>query len=110
MCKFIVFLPTEMKHTINYREKHVKHNSKMNCKPLLQNDIRELKFNTTGQCLAPLVPTENLHAFYDGVEGCGVQCENPMLTEDEHRQIHLLVAWAGGVCLFFNIITVVRIL
>ncbi|KAJ9592921.1 hypothetical protein L9F63_015426, partial [Diploptera punctata] len=76
--------------------------------PMCKNDVRELKFNTTGgQCLSPLVPTENTYAFYDGVEGCGVQCENPMLTQDEHRQIHQLVAWGGTVCLLLNLFTVV---
>jgi hypothetical protein len=53
------------------------------------------------------VPTDNTQAFYDGVEGCGIQCQNPLLTEDEHRQIHQLVAWAGTICLLFNLFTVV---
>lgn len=74
---------------------------------IFQNDIRELKFNTTGQCQSPLLPTDNTQAFYEGVEGCGVQCQNPLLTSDEHRQIHQLVAWAGTICLLFNLFTVV---
>jgi hypothetical protein len=53
------------------------------------------------------VPTDNTQAFYEGVEGCGVRCQNPLLTEDEHRQIHQLVAWAGTICLLFNLFTVV---
>jgi len=77
------------------------------CNLALQNDVRELKFNTTGQCLSPLVPTDNTQAFYEGVEGCGVRCQNPLLSEDEHSQIHQLVAWAGTICLLFNLFTVV---
>ncbi|PSN54909.1 hypothetical protein C0J52_01651 [Blattella germanica] len=72
-----------------------------------KNDVLELRFNTTGQCLSPLVPTDNTQAFYEGVEGCGVQCQNPLLTEDEHNQIHQLVAWGGTICLLFNLFTVV---
>ncbi|XP_069696692.1 protein smoothened isoform X2 [Periplaneta americana] len=75
--------------------------------PMCKNDARELKYNTTSQCQSPLVPTDNTLAFYDGIEGCGIQCQNPLLTEDEHRQIHQLIAWAGTICLLFNIFTVV---
>ncbi|XP_066992573.2 protein smoothened isoform X2 [Anabrus simplex] len=72
-----------------------------------KNDVRELKFNTSGQCQLPLVPTDNSQAFYEGVEGCGVQCESPYFTADEHRQIHQLVAWGGSCCLIFNLFTAV---
>lgn len=57
--------------------------------------------------MAPLVPTDNPSAFYEGTEGCGMQCANPMFTPDEHRQIHELIAWAGGVCAAVNFFTVV---
>ncbi|CAG2055207.1 unnamed protein product [Timema podura] len=74
------------------------------------NDVREVKFNTSGQCEAPLVTTDSSTAFYDGAEGCGVQCKDPLFTDDDTRQIHLLVAWAGTVCACFNLFTVVTFL
>lgn len=54
------------------------------------------------------MPTDNAQAFYEAVEGCGIRCQNPLLTEDEHRQIHQLIAWAGTICLLFNLFTVVN--
>nr|CAD7573837.1 unnamed protein product [Timema californicum] len=75
--------------------------------PMCKNDVREVKFNTSGQCEAPLVITDSSTAFYDGAEGCGVQCQDPLFTDDDTRQIHLLVAWAGTVCACFNLFTVV---
>nr|CAD7456561.1 unnamed protein product [Timema tahoe] len=75
--------------------------------PMCKNDVREVKFNTSGQCEAPLVSTDSSTAFYDGAEGCGVQCQDPLFTDDDTRQIHLLVAWAGTVCACFNLFTVV---
>lgn len=66
-----------------------------------------MRFNTTAQCLAPLVPTDNPSAFYEGTEGCGLQCANPLFNPDEHRQIHDLIAWAGGICMAVNLFTVV---
>lgn len=66
-----------------------------------------MRFNTTAQCLPPLVPTDNPSAFYEGTEGCGLQCANPMFNPDEHRQIHDLIAWAGGICMAVNLFTVV---
>lgn len=73
-----------------------------NCK----DDARDVRFNTTAECLSPLVPTDNPSAFYEGTEGCGMQCANPMFTPDEHRQIHELIAWAGGICAAVNLFTI----
>lgn len=75
-----------------------------------KNDAREVRFNTTAECLTPLVPTDNPSAFYEGTEGCGLQCANPMFTPDEHRQIHELIAWAGGLCAAVNFFTIASFL
>ncbi|XP_024944001.1 protein smoothened isoform X2 [Cephus cinctus] len=75
-----------------------------------KNDVRELKFNTTGKCLKPLVPTDNALSIFDGVEGCGTQCSDPLFTPDEQKQIHSFIAWAASICLLFNLFTVVTFL
>ncbi|KZC04568.1 PREDICTED: protein smoothened [Dufourea novaeangliae] len=77
---------------------------------LCKNDIRELKFNISGKCLKPLVPTDNALAIFEGVESCGTQCNDPLFTPDEHKQIHSFVAWAAGICGSFNLFTVVTFL
>ncbi|XP_071558096.1 protein smoothened isoform X1 [Temnothorax nylanderi] len=77
---------------------------------LCQNDIRELKFNISGKCLKPLVPTDNALSIFDGVEGCGTPCYDPLYTSDEHDQIHLFIRWAAGICCFFNLVTIVTFL
>ncbi|XP_034246116.1 smoothened homolog isoform X2 [Thrips palmi] len=79
----------------------------LNCSKI---EAREVRFNTTSECMAPLVPTDNPSAFFEGTEGCGMQCANPMFTPDEHRQIHDLIAWAGGVCAAVNFFTVASFL
>lgn len=70
-------------------------------------DIRELKFNTSGKCLDPLVPTDNPLSIFEGIEGCGTQCSDPLFTSDEQRQIHSFVGKAVGICFLFNLFTVV---
>ncbi|XP_014468938.1 PREDICTED: protein smoothened-like isoform X2 [Dinoponera quadriceps] len=75
-----------------------------------KNDIRELKFNISGKCLKPLVPTDNSLSIFDGVEGCGTQCYDPMYTPDEHKQIHSFIAWAAGICCAFNLFTIITFL
>ncbi|XP_011168760.2 protein smoothened isoform X2 [Solenopsis invicta] len=77
---------------------------------LCQNDMRESKFNTTGKCLKPLVPTDNALSIFDGVEGCGTQCYNPLYTPDEHNQIHTLIGWAASICLACNLFTIITFL
>lgn len=76
---------------------------------LCKNDIRELKFNITGKCLKPLVPTDNALSIFDGVEGCGTECYDPLYTSDEHNQIHSFIVWAAGICCSFNLFTVVSV-
>ncbi|XP_071512212.1 protein smoothened isoform X2 [Panulirus ornatus] len=75
-----------------------------------KNSVRELKFNTTGQCTSPLVATEEESSWYEGVKGCGIQCDNPMFTTDEHEDLHHFVATLGGVCLACAALTVLTYL
>ncbi|XP_011339232.2 protein smoothened isoform X3 [Ooceraea biroi] len=77
---------------------------------LCKNDVRELKFNTSGKCLKPLVPTDNALSIFDGVEGCGTQCYDPLYTSDEHSQIHSFIAWAAGICCAFNLFAILTFL
>ena len=71
------------------------------------NDIREVKFNTTGKCLHPLIPTDNTLAVIDGVEGCGVPCKDPLYSHEELNQVHSIIFWAASICFTFNLFTVV---
>ncbi|XP_017856969.1 PREDICTED: protein smoothened isoform X1 [Drosophila arizonae] len=74
------------------------------------NDAREMKFNVTGKCLTPLVPADNSASYYPGIEGCGVQCKDPLYTDDEHRQIHKLIGYGGTLCLLSNLFVVATFL
>uniref|UniRef100_A0AAY4CTA3 Protein smoothened n=1 Tax=Denticeps clupeoides TaxID=299321 RepID=A0AAY4CTA3_9TELE len=68
----------------------------------------KIKFNTSGQCEAPLVKTDNQASWYKDVEGCGIQCNNPLFTEDEHSDMHGYIATFGSVtllCTFFTLAT-----
>ncbi|XP_058062047.1 protein smoothened [Anopheles bellator] len=70
------------------------------------NDVREeMKFNATGQCLKPLVAADLPANYYKDIDGCGLQCKDPLYSDHEHRQIHKLIAWGAGMCLTFNIFT-----
>lgn len=64
-------------------------------------------FNSTGKCLSPLIPTDNPLAVFEGVEGCGMPCNDPMYLQDEKNQTHSTVYWAYMICLFLNFFTVV---
>ncbi|XP_054742762.1 protein smoothened [Anastrepha obliqua] len=74
--------------------------------PKCTNDVQEMKFNATGSCLAPLVPVDSSSSNYPGIEGCGVQCKDPLYTDDEHRQIHKLISWLGMICFLANLFVV----
>lgn len=74
------------------------------------NDVREVKFNTTGECRRPLVATGEPSSYYADVEGCGVQCGDPLYTDDEHRQVHNLVLAGAAICAVCNLATVLTFL
>ncbi|XP_042692752.1 smoothened homolog [Centrocercus urophasianus] len=74
------------------------------------NEVQNIKFNSSGQCEAPLVRTDNPKSWYEDVEGCGIQCQNPLFTETEHREMHVYIAAFSSVtifCTFFTLATFV---
>ncbi|XP_075153385.1 smoothened, frizzled class receptor [Haematobia irritans] len=104
MCR-ITLEPCRILYNTSYFPEYLKCNethfpSKCN------NDVREMKFNLTGECLDPLVPTETSISYHTGVEGCGVRCKDPLYTDGEHRQIHKLVGWGATLCFVCNLFVV----
>lgn len=53
--------------------------------------------------------TELKDEFYEGVDGCGMQCGNPLFTEKEHTSLHIFIGVLGSVCLLSTLATVVSI-
>ncbi|KAG7455832.1 hypothetical protein MATL_G00245320 [Megalops atlanticus] len=75
-----------------------------------QNEVQKIKFNTSGHCEAPLVKTDNENSWYEDVEGCGIQCNNPLFTEDEHSDMHAYIALFGSITLFCTFFTLATFL
>ncbi|XP_054480443.1 smoothened homolog [Anoplopoma fimbria] len=72
------------------------------------NEVQKLKFNMSGQCEAPLVKTDIQSSWYKDVEGCGIQCDNPLFTQEEHNDMHAYIAYFGTItllCTFFTLAT-----
>lgn len=70
--------------------------------------MQNIKFNSSGQCEAPLVRTDNPKSWYEDVEGCGIQCQNPLFTEAEHQDMHSYIAVFGaitGLCTLFTLVS-----
>ncbi|KAK6628415.1 hypothetical protein RUM43_002227 [Polyplax serrata] len=78
--------------------------------PTCKNDVKDLRSNLSGECIPPLIATDNAESYYDVVNGCGVQCEDPLITKSEYDQIHKMIAWGATVSLFCNLFTVVSFL
>ena len=75
----------------------------------LQPSVDQLEFNKTASCVAPLIATNNPSSWYDDVVGCGVQCRNPLFTDEEHDQVHTFIAVWGSVCLLCTLFAVVSV-
>ncbi|XP_070177732.1 protein smoothened-like [Littorina saxatilis] len=65
----------------------------------------QLTYNTTGRCDVPLVRTETEDSWWEGLEGCGVQCDDPLFTDEDHKHAHAFVTIMGGLCLASTLFT-----
>nr|ALS19764.1 smoothened [Terebratalia transversa] len=71
-----------------------------------KNVFDQAKFNVSSSvCESPLVSTTNEASWYEDVDGCGIQCHNPIFSEDEHNQVHIFVAIVGAICLTCTLFT-----
>jgi hypothetical protein len=75
-----------------------------------QNEGRDLKFNSTGQCKPPLVSTEVVASFYPGVEGCGLQCSDPLYSKEEHESMQNTIFVLAITCALFIVLSVVSVI
>ncbi|XP_077972657.1 protein smoothened-like isoform X2 [Styela clava] len=67
----------------------------------------ETKFNES-ECEKPLMETSNPSSWYEGVEGCGLQCMNPLFDQAEHDDMHVFIAvWASitAICTLFAMLS-----
>ncbi|KAH9492607.1 hypothetical protein Btru_024044 [Bulinus truncatus] len=71
-----------------------------------QETYDKLTFNTTGKCETPLIRTDNPGSWYNDVDGCGLPCDNPLFTPEEHKEVHIFVAVFGSICLACTLFTV----
>uniref|UniRef100_A0A182UA20 Protein smoothened n=1 Tax=Anopheles melas TaxID=34690 RepID=A0A182UA20_9DIPT len=104
MCK-LTLEPCRLLHNSSFFPEFLKCNETL-YPSKCNNDVREeMKFNASGQCQKPLVAADLPANYYKEIDGCGVQCKDPLYTDHEHRQIHKLVAWGASICLAFNLFT-----
>ena len=68
--------------------------------------ITTLQLNESA-CKRPLVETEHQSSWYEGIEGCGIQCENPIFTTEEHTRIHRFVGAFGSLSFICSLFTMV---
>jgi len=66
-----------------------------------------VKYNTSSRCMPPLVATSMVSSWYPNIDGCGLQCRNPMLTDAEHNNAHTFVAIVGSTSLVCTLFAVV---
>ncbi|CAB3996833.1 smoothened homolog [Paramuricea clavata] len=76
--------------------------------PLENCDNLTISKNNQTTCPAPLVYTEDEESWYEGIHGCGIQCENPIFTAEEHDRIHQFIGAFGTfsiLCTAFTVLT-----
>lgn len=44
------------------------------------------------------------------IEGCGLQCKDPMYTDEEHESVHTLILWGAVVNIISNLFVIATFL
>ncbi|GFU05108.1 smoothened homolog, partial [Nephila pilipes] len=76
------------------------------CQAGCRNPLLEIKFNTSYKCIPPLKETVHAENWFDDVESCGIQCQDPFYTEKEHDDVHTLIAFQAGLSFIACLVTV----
>lgn len=71
--------------------------------------VKKLQLNESA-CKLPLVETAHKSSWYEGIQGCGIQCENPIFDKEEHTRIHRFVGAFGSLSFICSLFTVVTFL
>ena len=81
----------------------------LTCAPVLQgSSLREVKFNSSsGGCVPPLVPTPRQEAWYPGIKGCGLPCQDPHIGRQPMAGFHSFVGIMAGLSVASTAFTVV---
>jgi len=80
-------------------------------RPKCRNVYQDLKFNSSSaKCKYPLVPTEDSNIWYPGVEGCGLHCENPLLSEKERTKLSNFIKYGAGLSSAFTLLCILTFL
>lgn len=58
--------------------------------------------------MSPLVQAEQETSYYEGIEGCGVQCHDPFFSDDERQEIRTIVIGGSVLAFLCNLFAVVR--
>lgn len=69
--------------------------------------MKDPKSNISGECVPPLIQTGDAKSEYDVITGCGVQCQDPLYTEEEHDLIHGRIGWIATISVLSNLFAVV---
>lgn len=70
--------------------------------------LADLQLNESA-CTPPLVETNHSSSWYEGIIGCGIQCENPIFDKEEHTRIHRFVGAFGSLSFICSLFTMVSV-
>ncbi|ODN01519.1 Smoothened [Orchesella cincta] len=68
----------------------------------MSTDISELRFNKSGSCMEPMKEVESNFNYYEGFEGCALNCSNPLYSKEEHETVSRLIKYLGILTLCAN--------
>eukprot|EP00092_Neocalanus_flemingeri_P027713 GFUD01030083.1.p1 GENE.GFUD01030083.1~~GFUD01030083.1.p1 ORF type:complete len:1052 (+),score=290.32 GFUD01030083.1:52-3156(+) len=64
------------------------------------------RFNSSTNCVAPLLPTKATSAFWNEVEECGLKCQPPLLSTQEYNRVHSFIAVGATLSLLCSLFAV----
>ena len=74
------------------------------------NRSKRARFNSSQQCVAPLLFTTSTSAFFPGIEDCGLPCASPILSEDQYDTVHATVGVGITISLICSLLAIITFL
>ena len=74
------------------------------------NRSKRARFNSSQQCVAPLLFTTAKSAFFPGIEDCGLPCASPVLSNEQYDTVHATVGAGVTISLICSLLAVATFL
>ena len=79
--------------------------------PKCKHELTDIRFNSSAaRCQYPLVSTDDSNVYYKNIDGCALDCDDPLYHRTDKIAFQNFIIWAGFISLTVVLISIVSYL